>query len=242
MDKNGTIYTTVFSFVTTAIFVGALALVNGGLKSEIDNNILRAERSSILSALGIEHDRNSLEDINPKYESIDIRYYQKVSEGQYQDISSEIDSPEDWNARLTFSVDPTEYEVLYYVNQPGSEGLIAKRFTGAGLWGQIEGVLTVNSSVTRTRGLEIISHNETPGLGARITEDPFKNQLNDEAIVGAAGVQVLKPKEGASADEVDRDDGVIDAITGATRTSDAMSDIFRKSISVLRAIEGESNE
>jgi Na+-transporting NADH:ubiquinone oxidoreductase subunit C len=123
------------------------------------------------------------------------------------------------------------------------EGLVAKRFNGAGLWG-LDRRRSYSECrwVTRTRGLEIISHNETPGLGARITQDPFRNQLNDEAIVGAAGVQVLKPKEGASADEVDRDDGVIDAITGATRTSDAMSDIFRKSISVLRAIEGESNE
>jgi hypothetical protein len=79
MDKNGTIYTTVFSFLHHGdLRRNALALVNGGLKSEIEDNILRAERSSILSALGIEHDRNSLEDINPKYEAIDIRYYQKV--------------------------------------------------------------------------------------------------------------------------------------------------------------------
>jgi Na+-transporting NADH:ubiquinone oxidoreductase subunit C len=242
MDKNGTIYTTIFSFFTTAIFVGTLAMVNGALKPNIEDNILRAERSSILSALGIEHDRNSLEDINPKYEAIDIRYYQKVGEGQYNDITAEISSPADWEARLTFSVDPTEYEVLYFVDRTNLEGLVAKRFNGAGLWGLIEGVLTVNADGSRTRGLEIIAHNETPGLGARITEDNWRAQLDDEAIVGEAGLQVIKPKEGAKAGAPNLEDGVIDAVTGATRTSDAMSDIFRKSISVFRAILGDSNE
>jgi Na+-translocating ferredoxin:NAD+ oxidoreductase RnfG subunit len=174
MDKNGTIYTTVFSFVTTAIFVGALALVNGGLKSEIDNNILRAERSSILSALGIEHDRNSLEDINPKYESIDIRYYQKVSEGQYQDISSEIDSPEDWERPFDLFCGPHRIRSPLLCEPTRQRGLDCQEIHWCRTLGTDRRCTYCEfRSVTRTRGLEIISHNETPGLGARITRRPL---------------------------------------------------------------------
>lgn len=57
-------------------------------------------------------------------------------------------------------------------------------------------------------GVSIISHGETPGLGAKATEDSFRNQY-----IGIEGSAALT-KAG----------GTIDALTGATITSQAMTD------------------
>lgn len=111
----------------------------------------------------------------------------------------------------------------------------AKEFVGAGLWGAISGVLAVNDDIDRTIGLEIVDNNETPGLGGRITEAWFKEQLRGQKIVDGT-VSVGSPGEG----DTDKDDGEIDAITGATRTSERMGVIFRDEISKIADALGKS--
>ncbi len=104
----------------------------------------------------------------------------------------------------------------------------AKEFVGSGLWGSINGVLGVDENVNQTVGLEIISHNETPGLGGRIDESWFKEQLAGEKI-GDGGIVVT---EGDG--DTDRSNGEIDGVTGATRTSEAMGRILNNELEALR--------
>lgn len=53
------------------------------------------------------------------------------------------------------------------------------------------------------KGLEIIEHAETPGLGAKISENAFKDQFQGKAVLSTRWT-------------VKKDGGDIDAITGAT--------------------------
>ncbi len=108
----------------------------------------------------------------------------------------------------------------------------AKEFFGAGLWGTINGVLGVNESVTETVGLEIISHNETPGLGGRIDEPWFKEQLVGEQV-GDGNLSVT-----AGEGDTDKSNGEIDGVTGATRTSEAMGRIINNQLESLRDTVG----
>ncbi|TVR73016.1 MAG: FMN-binding protein [Spirochaetaceae bacterium] len=110
----------------------------------------------------------------------------------------------------------------------------AKEFSGAGLWGPISGVLAVRSDLERTVGLEIVDQNETPGLGGRITEQWFKDQLRDLRIVDGT-VRVGPPGEGTT----DKEDGMIDAVTGATRTSESMGTILHREIRRIAEAVGE---
>ena len=111
------------------------------------------------------------------------------------------------------------------------ETVYAKEFAGAGLWGIIEGVLAVDADVARTVGLEIISHNETPGLGGRIDEAAYKNQFGDIRIQDDGFLFPL----GVSADP---EQGMIDAVTGATRTSESMVDILSRVVLTMRSTLG----
>ncbi|MDC7125561.1 MAG: FMN-binding protein [Spirochaetales bacterium] len=105
----------------------------------------------------------------------------------------------------------TEKDSLYIVKDTAGEVMaLAFIVSGPGLWGDIEAVTAFDKTLEKFSGVEFTSQNETPGLGARITESWFKEQLR-----GKSTPLIMLP-EGTRSDNVNE----IDAITGATRTSD----------------------
>ena len=96
-------------------------------------------------------------------------------------------------------------------------------FEGAGLWGTIRGYIAVDSSLTRIMGIAFTEQNETPGLGGRIEEEWYKEQFR--------GLEI------GPAIEYGEDTG-IDAITGATSTSNAVLKIMNEFIATtLKELE-----
>ncbi len=114
--------------------------------------------------------------------------------------------------------------------------VIVSPFHGNGLWGVIRGVIGVTKDVKRMVGLSIISHNETPGLGGRIDEKWFQDQFRGENI--SKGIEVL---HGGGTGDSDPDNGEVDGITGASRTSSAMEVIINNKINILRKELGGGN-
>lgn len=96
-------------------------------------------------------------------------------------------------------------------------------FEGAGLWGTIRGYMAVDGNFTRIKGIAFTEQNETPGLGGRIEEEWYKEQFR--------GIDI------GSAVEYGEDSG-IDAITGATSTSNAVLKIMNEFIdTTLKELE-----
>ncbi|MCK9526274.1 MAG: FMN-binding protein [Limnochordia bacterium] len=89
---------------------------------------------------------------------------------------------------------------------------------GQGLWGAIRGFIGVSATFDRLLGMEFIEQNETPGLGGRIGEAWYKEQF--------AGVPLV-PGEA-----IVYGDG-LDAITGATSSSNAVLTILNNTVSDL---------
>jgi len=87
---------------------------------------------------------------------------------------------------------------------------------GPGFWGPIHGMVAVDPRASQILGIAFYRHSETPGLGARMTEDWFTKQfvgLPLYAVEGDRKIFYLKttgPKKGPNE---------LDAITGATGTS-----------------------
>jgi len=112
----------------------------------------------------------------------------------------------------------------------------AKEISGGGVWGTIRSVLGVQSDGERLLGLEVLEHNETPGLGGRIDEDWFKRQFREKKIIDGSIEFNEQPGEG----DFDPDSGRVDRITGATGTSTAMRRIINSSLEeVLPVLGGE---
>ena len=69
------------------------------------------------------------------------------------------------------------------------------------------------------KAIHILSQNETPGLGTKISDPPFKSQLEGKSIAGT--VWAIK-----------KDSGTFNAITGATISSRAVLDAIRDGVAV----------
>lgn len=96
--------------------------------------------------------------------------------------------------------------------------------TGNGYGGTLSILVGINQDYS-IKGIEVLSHTETPGLGGKITEETFTGQF-----------------EGLLADDValSKDGGKIDAITGATISSRAAASAIQKRM--IEVIEILSNE
>lgn len=106
--------------------------------------------------------------------------------------------------------------------------------TGNGLWGTITGVIALNSSITKIIGIDFISHSETPGLGGRIDEDWFKKQFDGEKINNS---KITFDTSGEGKGEYSPNNGVVDSISGATRTSQFLEIIINKYIKIMSELK-----
>ncbi|MFQ3547727.1 MAG: FMN-binding protein [Termitinemataceae bacterium] len=103
---------------------------------------------------------------------------------------------------------------------------------GPGLWGTIRGIIAVDHQVERIQGFRIITHNETPGLGGRIDEGWFTAQFTGEKIP----IEGIRIRQGSGLGDTDPNNGELDAVTGASRTSQAVQDIVNRELSVFLSL------
>lgn len=101
---------------------------------------------------------------------------------------------------------------------------VAFKIAGSGFQGQISAIISLKPDLETIVGLEVLSQEETPGLGARITEDEFLRQFNGK---------VIQPKLLIVNDPAGEENKV-DAITGATRTSKSVESIINNDVTDLR--------
>lgn len=110
--------------------------------------------------------------------------------------------------------------------------LIAYAFTarGQGYQGKIKMLVVSDLSLEHLRGIEVIESLETPGLGAKIQEGPFKSQFKNLKI--GEGLTCVKGEVETA--------GQIRAITGATVSSQAVVNILNKQLKqIKKLIEAE---
>jgi len=72
-----------------------------------------------------------------------------------------------------------------------------------------------------------MNHSETPGLGGRIDETAFKEQFRGERISSSSSARIAVV---SGQDTGSKDDSKVDAITGATRTSESIQTLLNKAI------------
>jgi electron transport complex protein RnfG len=111
---------------------------------------------------------------------------------------------------------------VYMIYQDGEKSGYAFIASGSGYGGDIDILVGLDSDF-KIKDISIITQTETPGLGARITESTFTDQF-----------------KGLSADEIAlrSNNGMIDAITGATISSKAVVDTVReKMIEIIESLD-----
>lgn len=111
---------------------------------------------------------------------------------------------------------------IYVIYQGDEKTGYAFSASGSGYGGDLEILVGLDNSFAIT-GISILSQNETPGVGTKITENSFTDQFR-----GLSLNDIALKAEG----------GKVDAITGATISSRAVIDAIReKMVEVIDALE-----
>ena len=112
----------------------------------------------------------------------------------------------------------TENYVKYFDTKKKLVAIVFEETTN-GYGGEIKSIVGVKfvDSVTEVIGVKVISQNETAGLGANVTKDDFLAQFTQKM----AGIEVVKNKP---------KDNEIQALTGATITSKAITEAVNKAL------------
>lgn len=145
------------------------------------------------------------------------------------------------------TVDPAEIEVLfkesveeedfnddtiYVLKDNGEEKGYAFPVSGPGLWGGINAYVAISTDYNNLLGVVFVKHEETPGLGGRIDEEIYLQQFRGlDLSQGSSGNYVVyRPAAG----------GNLDAIAGATLTSNSVAKLLNEDIdSFIKARKGE---
>jgi Na+-transporting NADH:ubiquinone oxidoreductase subunit C len=99
------------------------------------------------------------------------------------------------------------------VRQNGKITAYAVPVAGQGFWAPIKGVIGVQADRRTVTGIAFYEQNETPGLGAIINTEPWKNQFKGKKLaLSGDALQMRRPGDPLGEKDVH-------AVTGATQTS-----------------------
>ncbi len=178
--KKSMTYPIIFMVIVTAVAVLILAFLNESTKETVKANQELELQRKILYVFDLYEEGDSDEQVTSTFQE-----------------------------RIETSKDDKD-RIVYTLKDGGEDVAYAVPFDGPGLWGSITGYIGVDADLETVTGIEFITQSETPGLGGRISEAPYKEQYRGVDISGADGKYIIsRPAPG----------GNIDAIAGATQTS-----------------------
>ena len=253
-NKNSPLNVITLAVVLCVVCSLVVSTAAVGLKSLQDANVTLDRKANLLSVTGFE-DLGSADDINKLFgerfeiEIIDLETGEPAVEEAMEALSEagkKMDSPEEtllkysqvWASKskkdaVSDQIPKNEDIVQIKYREKFSHVYIMKSESGEvekyvfpvrgyGLWSMMKGYLAVEPDLQTIAGLTFYEHAETPGLGGEIKSAKFKSQWPGKKIYGEdgdVGVQVVK----AAPD----DQYSIDALTGATITSNGVSNMMK---------------
>lgn len=201
MPKKGklkeSLYTIYFMIMITSVFISVLSFAYIQTRDVILLNEEIFLKKGILYAAGIIEDKSG-------FEGLTSQEIEEIYKKNIQEVSSDNNSGEISHYNV---IDPVTKKIKSYVFHSG----------GAGLWGEIAAVVGKTKDLKTITGIEFLKQNETPGLGARITEDWFKEQFRGKKVPLTGFVP-----EGTE----DESKTEFDTVTGATATTNAVMKII----------------
>ena len=228
MNTNGNIYTIIYTTVIVAVVAAILAFASQSLKSRQDDNEKADTISQMLTAaqFATKGDLQKLGNtkVLAKYaEEIEQAFTVGTDGNKISDLDlDKVYSPKELkkqNYKIKGGSD-AELPVFIFKN-----GVTVVPVYGAGLWGPVWGYIAFEPSSDTIKGAYFDHESETSGLGAKIKDDPaFQGEFQGEKadFADANVFDIVKGGAPKDADGKSVIDNKIDAITGATMTSNGL--------------------
>lgn len=121
----------------------------------------------------------------------------------------------------------TVSDILYANNENGERlGFVIAAVSPSGYGGDVSVAVGIDEKTDTITGFSVLSNSETAGLGARCTEDEFTSQFTGKSAT------VIEYVKGGGA----TGDTQIDAISGATVTTNAVTEAVNSALAVYNSI------
>ena len=231
--QRSNIYILVFSAIMTVLIGGAMSLTSVLLKPAQDKQVELDTKKKILGAVMDISTFNTQEEI--------LNLYKARVKSVVVDIEGEIISTdakgnpliaEKVNAQKNHKIAREDrlYPIYMILNESDPNVVEAYVFPmfGLGLWDWISGYIALESDLNTVKGVAFDHKGETPGLGARITEEKVRNRYKEnKKIFNEAGdlesITMVKGegKMGLSTHEVD-------GLSGATITAKGVNKMLKE--------------
>ena len=201
LNTNNNVYIIAYSCVMVVIVAFLLAFVSSTLKPRQDVNVALDKKKQILAALNI-RDLNDQE-----------------SEAKYAEVVLKDEA---------FNLNSADYKAgnykIYECQVNGEKKYVVPVY-GMGLWGAIWGYVAVNEDGNTIYGAYFNHDSETAGLGAEIKDSKaWQDKFIGKKIYGTDGAPALKVVKSS---ELKNPENEVDGITGATLTSNGVSDMLQ---------------
>ncbi|VEU82025.1 FMN-binding protein [Acholeplasma hippikon] len=105
-------------------------------------------------------------------------------------------------------------------------GAVSFRFKGNGLWDIIEGVISLESDFETILAITVTKQAETPGLGGVVAEKQYLDKYIGKKFDESIGIIITKNNTGK--------DNEVDAIVGATGTSNAFMGVLNTNYTLYK--------
>lgn len=219
LNTNSNTYTIVYASVMVIVVAFCLAFVSDSLRARQEANVANDKRSQILAALNI----RNVENVQEEYDRVllhdmvvDVNGKKLQDDGGFDVDSKEIQAKDDAAKRLPVYLCKVDNDTVYVLP-----------LFGRGLWGELWGYLALADDLRTVYGVYMSHASETAGLGARITEEQFQEKFVKKNVFGEGdfATVLLGVKK-----KVENPESEVDAITGATLTSDGVDNMFKTSL------------
>ena len=219
LNTNSNVYTLVYASVLVIFAAFLLAFVASAFKSKQDENIANDKRGQILAALNIRNTANVVEAYRQNIVAapvLNVNGEMVDSTGGFEVESKDITAKDDNAKRLPLYVAKVNNDTIYVVP-----------LYGRGLWGGISGYLALKKDFETVYGAYFTHESETAGLGARIVEEEFQQKFVGKKVFTDSTFNHVAL---ALSKKIEDPEHQVDAITGATLTSNGVTDMFATSL------------
>ena len=211
MNTNSNTYTVIYSIILVVVVAAVLAFAAMFLKPTQDANVKKDTISQILTAATVEDGEDILATYQQEIESAILVDIDGNKVGELNIGDCEVYD----NSALKRQTIAEEKALPVYIFK---NGITVVPCYGAGLWGPIWGYIGFDKDLNTIKAVRFGHKGETPGLGAKIADEPSFAAGFAGKTVGEGDIlfEVAKP-----ANRQTENNGV-DAISGATITCQAL--------------------
>ena len=218
-NTNSNVYTVVYASVMVIIAAFLLAFVTSVLKDKQDANVANDKRGQILSSLNI----RNVEDVTGEYQKV-------ILNDLVLDVNGKVLQEKggfDVESKDITAKDPASKKLPLYVAKVNNDTIYVVPLYGRGLWGGISGYLALKKDFDTVYGAYFTHESETAGLGARIVEEEFQDKFKNKKAFADSTFQTVAL---SLSKKIEDKEHQVDAITGATLTSNGVSKMFLSSL------------